>query len=852
MMALSAGHAHAASPLPQERGGKPIAEYLPENIQFDPSVPTPEAFLGANVGAWHIRHDQLVGYMQSLAESSPRVRIEETGRSHENRPLLLLTITAQSNQGKLVSMREKHLENIQTGDSPAATDPLVFYLGYSIHGNEPSGSNAAMVVAYYLAAAQGPEIEQLLRDNIVLLDPSFNPDGLARFAQWANMHKGKTLVADPEHREHKEGWPSGRTNHYWFDLNRDWLLLTHPESQARIRQFHHWRPHILTDHHEMGSNSSYFFQPGVRSRKNPLTPDGNVTLTEAIAKFHASAFDAAGQLYFTEEAFDDFYLGKGSTYPDAHGSIGILFEQASSRGHLQDTVNGPLAFEQTIQNHVTTSLSTLRGGLANKAAILEYQRQFVKETRALAAKDEYAGYLVSLDEDPGRFNALLTLLKQHQIQAQLLNRNFAQDGRSFEANKSIYVPLEQPQYRLIRSLFSTQKTFEDNTFYDVSNWNLALAFNAAYMPVSKRQGRSLATVAIPEDWLQPHSQPVNPGAYAYAFDWQHYYAPALLQGLLQAGVKVRSAGTGFTALLASGEEHQFSSGAIVIPGNLSQPGDLVTLLNQFSQALHIPVFEIKTGLTSAGIDLGSRQMVPVEQPKILLIGGPGTSQYEVGEIWHYLDTRVGLPVTIVDKDRLALIALSDYTHMIFASGSYDGLSEGALIDIGTWVTKGGVLIGHKSALRLFAKQDWLDIRVLKGSKIDEAFETENLKFADKDAYEANKIIAGAVYEAHIDVTHPLFYGFSGDKLPLFKTSNMVLKTDASPYIPAAYYTDEPLLAGFSAPELVSLIAGSTAAVAQIKGLGVVVGLVDNPMFRGYWYGTDKLLSNAIFQSGHIR
>ena len=335
--------------------------YLPTGITYDTSVPTPRSVLGFVVGEWHVRHDQLATYMRVVAETSDRVKIEVTGRTHEQRPLLMLTISSAENLARLEEIRQAHLVlSDPAAPAPDTSDmPVVINLGYSVHGNEASGSNAALLVAYYLAAATGGEIERLLDNAIILLDPSLNPDGLARFAQWANMHRGRVLMADPNHREHREGWPNGRTNHYWFDLNRDWLLAQHPESHARLEQFHRWRPNVLIDVHEMGSSSTYFFQPGVPNRKNPLTPETNVRLTEEIAGFHAEALDSLGSLYYSEETFDDFYYGKGSTYPDAHGSVGILFEQASIRGHLRSTSDGDLSFPFAIRNQLTTTLSTL-------------------------------------------------------------------------------------------------------------------------------------------------------------------------------------------------------------------------------------------------------------------------------------------------------------------------------------------------------------------------------------------------------------------------------------------------------------------------------------------------------------
>ena len=233
------------------------------------------------------------------------------------------------------------------------------------------------------------------------MDPVLNPDGFSRFAQWANSHKGYQLVGQREHREHQEAWPGGRGNHYWFDLNRDWLLCQHPESQARVREFQKWLPNVVADFHEMGSDATYFFQPGVPERRNPLTPLENVEMTSAIAGYHAKALDQIHSRYFTEERFDDFYYGKGSTYPDIHGAVGILFEQASSRGHLMESVNGTFDFPFTIRNQLVTSLSTVEGAVALKEALMDYQRRYFA-AQVNEDKEDTAGYLFGDAHDFGR------------------------------------------------------------------------------------------------------------------------------------------------------------------------------------------------------------------------------------------------------------------------------------------------------------------------------------------------------------------------------------------------------------------------------------------------------------------
>ncbi|MBN2731477.1 MAG: zinc carboxypeptidase, partial [Balneolaceae bacterium] len=392
--------------------------YLPDDVTYNESIPTPEEVIGIVPGEWHVRHDQLVQYMRAVAEASDRVTLTEYGQSYENRTLLYLTITSPSNHQNIEEIRKNHValtDADQSDDLNVEGMPIVFYMGYSIHGDEPSGSNASMLAAYHFAAAQGPEIEERLQNGVILLDPSFNPDGLSRFAHWANTHRGKNINPDPNNMEQNQAWPSGRTNHYWFDLNRDWMLVQHPESQGRIKNFYHWRPNILTDHHEMGTNSTFFFQPGIQSRTNPLTPQKNQDLTKEIAKYHAEILDENKRLYYSEESYDDFYYGKGSTYPDINGSIGILFEQGSSRGHAQESINGVLTFPFTIKNQFLTSLSTFKAGTELRTEILNYQREFFQNAAEEAADADVEGYVYGAKNDQGRTHHFTELLKRHQV-----------------------------------------------------------------------------------------------------------------------------------------------------------------------------------------------------------------------------------------------------------------------------------------------------------------------------------------------------------------------------------------------------------------------------------------------------
>ena len=458
--------------------------YFGDELQhFDPKIPKPSSFLlGENeVGSSHVSHDRLVQYMYALANSSPRILIEDRGKTYEGRPLLLLTVSSKENLNKINQIRENHISftdgNIK---NQSHKRPIIIYQGYSIHGNEPSGSNAALLYAYYLAASNNPKLINQLNNSIILLDPSFNPDGLQRFAHWANTNKSLYLNSDSNDREFSENWPKGRTNHYWFDMNRDWLPVQLPESNVRIETFHKWYPNVLTDHHEMGTNSTFFYQPGIPSRVNPLTPKKNQILTAKIGKYHEKKLSEIGSLFYSEEDYDDFYYGKGSTFPDINGGIGILFEQGSSRGHLQESINGEISFPFTIKNQLMTSLSTLDASIGLKTELLDYQYDFFVNSIKIANKNKNNYTIVGDKKDKSKLFHFYEILKKHKIEIKKLKKNRIVNGIEFEQENSFLIPKNQKNSRLINAMLENRTKFKDSLFYDVSAWSFLHSFDLEY------------------------------------------------------------------------------------------------------------------------------------------------------------------------------------------------------------------------------------------------------------------------------------------------------------------------------------------------------------------------------------
>jgi hypothetical protein len=830
--------------------------YLPPGGSHDPAVPTPRQVLGYEVGEWHVSHDQLAAYVRAVAAAAPeRTRLTEIGRTHEGRPLLHLVISAPANIARLDALREAHARSGRSdGPAPAADAPVVVWLGYSIHGDEASGSNAALLTAYHLAAGRGTEVERLLERAIVIVDPSFNPDGLQRFSTWANMHRGVRLNGDPNHREHVQGWPQGRFNHYWFDLNRDWLLTQHPESQARVREFQRWRPNVLADFHEMQSGATFFFQPGVPSRNNPLTPEGNLALTRALARHHAAAFDAGGSLYYSEEDFDDFYYGKGSTYPDLQGSVGILFEQASARGHLQDTANGPLSFPFAIRNQFWASLSTLRGAVAERSNLLELQRASARSARELARKDGNRAWVFGQVGDAARGLELARLLARHGIEVRRLTRSLESKGQRFEPGSAWVVVADQEQYRLIRTAFETVSEFRDTTFYDVSAWTLPLAFGLPYAGLGGVEAAALGPV---EDALLPAGRfSAVPGAVAYAFSWQGYWAPRAVQRLQDAGVRVRAAGRPLTLSTPQGARRLERGAILVTLGQQSADRARVeATLAEVARLDGIEVLAVSTGLTAEGPDLGSNAVEVLRPIKPLLVVGEGVDPTEAGELWHLIDQRFNLPLTLVEGARLASLDLTPYTHILMVDLRQplpDAFGERTRARLKAWVEAGGTLVASKGAAQLVKQSGMLDLEFVEAPKpAKDAPPAARRDYTDWIGDRDRESLAGAIFMSDLDLSHPLGWGYGARQLPVFRDHTSVIARPANRYASVAAYTPQPLISGYASRDNVTRIAGSAAVIADRVGQGQVIVLTDNPNFRAFWYGPSRLVLNALFMSGFI-
>jgi hypothetical protein len=810
--------------------------YLSDNHPYNPDIPTPQSVLGYEVGEWHVSHDRLVQYMTALAQASERITLENRGYTFERRPLLLLTITSPENHQRIDEIKAQHQQLTTPEGSNLAVEnmPAVLYQGFSIHGNEPSGANAGLLAAYHLAASEDPETLTLLDEVVVLFDPSFNPDGLQRFAYWANTNRSMNLNPDNNDREYSEVWPGGRTNHYWFDLNRDWLPTQLPESQARIKTYIDWLPNVLTDHHEMGTNSSFFFQPGIPDRVNPLTPDMNQKLTQEIGKFHATAFDELGSLYYSEEDYDDFFYGKGSTYPDINGSIGILFEQASSRGHLQNSDNGVLTFPFTIRNQLTAAFSTLKAVKTLRVSLLEYMRSFYSNAAAEAAKSKQKALVFGNPKDPAGAYEMARVMDRHGIQLHKIRQSSRINGQEYPEASSYVVPLNQKKSRLIKALFNIQTQFKDSLFYDISAWSFPHAFNQnySYLNDSKQLGAPLTPLQKPEGTVS------QKGSYAYLFEGHSYYAPKALYSLLSKGIRVKVSMLPFTR---NGVRYDYGTYMVPVQNQSLDADALYALMQSVAKDNALSVLGVNGGSTE-GIDLGSRNFRAVELPKVALLVGDGVRSYDAGEIWHLMDTRYEIPITKIDVRNMDRVDLSSYTHLILPASYGRGLN--AFKDkLKTFAQSGGTIIGYGATLSWLSRNELIDLKFKTTSRT-----AQNIRFDQRNLFRGAEEIGGAIFNTKIDRSHPINFGIHSSYLPVFKNTELFLEPQKNSYDNPILYTSNPLINGYISKENLQTLKNTSFFQSSRLGSGKVIVFTDNTNFRAFWYGTNRLLANALFHA----
>jgi len=857
------------------------AYYFAGKGSFDPAIPTPEQFLGYPIGSHYTRHDEIVAYFKELARLSPKIHVQTIGKTYEERPQIIATITSTANYGKLEQIRQQHITLVDPDKPlPGAGAPVVVLLGYSVHGNETSSGEVSLLTAYYLVASQSDETKKWLDEAVVFIDPSLNPDGRDRAANWYNSYKSWPPVGDGNDKEHVEIWPGGRSNHYLNNLNRDWLNITQVESRNRLEFFHQWYPNVQIDFHEQGANATYYFEPTPKSHQSPIIPQEMYDFNAVLAKYQAASLDEIGSLYFTKENYDNLSPIYGSTYPKFFGGVGATFEEASSGGINRETPNGLLTFPFTIRNHLVTGLATVRGAVAEKTGLFRLQKDFFKSAIEQARANPDKAFVFGDSRDESLTRKFLDLLICHRVRVYELADNITLEGKSFQKGKAYIVPAEQPNFRIVHSIFEENK-LKDSIFYDNTGWSIIHAYGLQYAKVTA----SGFAKGDPVTTLKPIAGEVagGPSSYAYVLSYSDYNASAALYQLLTRSVLVKTAFKPFAVNLTGGGKRSFGYGTLVIPvAAQSIPGDsLYRVLQSVAAATDVRFVGAATGFNAEGIDLGSSNIRAVRKPEVAIAFGQGVNSEEAGQVWFLLNQHLNLPVVKIDVGTFQRASLKRYNTLVLVGGNYSEWDKNVVAKIREWVNDGGTLITFQTATAWAIRQEIAHASVLdpifadrrnamaeaptsgnvRRSTADSArgdtaiskgrgrrgtSEGDRLDYVRQTDVEGAKRINGAIFQSDLDISNPIGFGVNDRRLFINKNGPTILVPSKNRYGTVAQYTANSFVNGYASKENITRVDNSAAIVTTNEGTGSVILFADDPTYRNYWLGTSRLFLNALF------
>lgn len=798
------------------------------------TIQSPSSFLGYELGSHFSRHHQVMDYYRYLANTLPeQVKLSPYGTTYEGRELTIAYISTPENIRNLEQIQKAHMESIRGGNTP---EIAVVWLSYNVHGNESVSTEASMQTIFELLTQK----QDWLKNTLVIMDPCINPDGRDRYVNWYNQFQNSPYNADPYSKEHREPWLSGRPNHYMFDLNRDWAWLTQKESQARLKVFTQWLPHIHVDFHEQGVDEPYYFAPAAEPLHEVIT-QWQKDFQREIGKNHARYFDAQGWYYFTKESFDLLYPSYGDTYPTYNGGIGMTYEQGGSgRAGLGviTTYGDTLTLKDRIAHHHTTGLSTVE--MASKNA-LKLNQEFQKFYKGQQYR--YKSYVMQGDAD--KIEALTALLDAHQIEYGFTDANGIK-GRGYREQKEtnmntsgskLVVSTNQLKGTLVKVLFEPETKLNDSLTYDITAWSLPYAYGLDAVASERLIQAKTSTVK------QQQFTALSGPSYAWVTDWNSMKDARFLADLLKHNLKVFYHMEAFEL-----EGKSFPAGSLIIPGaDNKKQKDLVGLLQTLSEKHNKALFPVTTGFVDKGKDFGSDKVRLVPKVKVAAYSGGSSATLNFGEIWHFFEQQLGYPISVLDASYFSRVDLSDYDVLILPE-LYQ-LEAGEMEQIKNWVKSGGKLIAIGDALEpLSADADFgLEAKIAEPDSTEQE-KGKLLPYASGEREYIKQLITGAVYKAQVDPTHPLAYGYdnsyftlklSGKAYELLNRGNAVYLTEgASP------------LSGFAGSEVKKLQGNSLVFGTQSLGKGEVVYLVDNPLFRGFWENGKLFFANAVFMVGN--
>jgi hypothetical protein len=818
---------------------------------------SPEEFLGYKIGTRYTPHWKVVSYFQYVTQTLPTmVKLQQYGETNEHRPLYLTYISSEENMRNLENIRQNNLRLANLAKdkmAPVEETPVIVWLSYNVHGNETSSSEAALLTIFALTDPKNAQTKEWLKNTVVIMDPCVNPDGRDRYVNWFNSIVGTQYNPRLDSREHREPWPGGRTNHYNFDLNRDWAWQTQIESQQRIVQYNQWMPQVHVDYHEQGINQPYYFAPAAQPYHETITQwqrDFQVT----IGKNHAKYFDKNGWLYFTKEVFDLFYPSYGDTYPIYNGAIGMTYEQGGggAGGLGADTDEGDtLTLYDRAIHHFTTSLSTVEIASLNASSLIKEYRKFFNNAVS-GAVGEYKAYVIkNTPQDAERIAALLKLLDKNGIQygtgsgaGKGFNYHTGKEEAFTITNGDVVISAAQPRATMVRVLFEPQSKLVDSATYDITAWSMPYVYGVnAY---ASKQSINTAPGKILADPVQN----AVADAYGYVIRWQGVSSAKAVTQLLKQGVKVR-----FSEMPFELNGQSFARGSVIVlkKGNDKFGGTLPQLVAKACTENNVKVNTVTTGMVDKGFDFGSSKVHPVKAPKVALLTGDGVGSNAAGEVWHFFEKELNYPITLINAADISRAKWSDIDVLIMPDGNYRFLGEKSTADqFYQWIRSGGRVVALESAVGQLSRQEWSILKLKKDDEKDTVGKKDPYvslrSFENRERDEIPATTPGSIYKVDIDNSHPLMYGYPAYYYTL-KMDNLVYDFMKEDGWNAGVIKKDSQLAGFVGYKLKKKLKDGLVFGVQDIGRGAVSYITDDVLFRNFWENGKLMICNAVFMVG---
>lgn len=801
---------------------------------FSNNIKSPAEFLGYEIGERFTRHHKVIDYFKYVSDKLTNVKLEKYGETNEHRSLYIGIISSEENIKNIDEIRRSNTSQMSGASNNNTNKKAIVWLSYNVHGNEASSSEAAMLTLFELATSQ----KHLLKNTVVIIDPSSNPDGRDRYVNWYHQVKSTPYNTDINGKEHHEPWPSGRPNHYLFDLNRDWAWATQVETKHRIAVYNKWMPHIHVDFHEQYMNNPYYFAPAAAPYHTNITK-WQRDFQVAIGNNNAMYFDKKGWLYFTKERFDLFYPSYGDTYPSFMGAIGLTYEQA---GHslaglgVKTDENEILTLKDRAYHHLTSGLSTVEIANNNAEKLnIEFTRFFKND--ALTYKS-----FVLKNDNQDKINRLKALLDIHEITYEVAKNGSVkgydystqQNDKMFVSQSDLVIHTDQPKGKMVHVLFEPKAAIVDSLTYDITAWSLPYAYGFKAI-ASKNKVASTKNKAT----NKPIINEINTNAYAYISKWNSVKDARFLADLLQNNIVPRYSEKAFNT---AGKFYE--KGSLILLRNDNKNNDfdarLIEIANKHQRKLNV----VTSGLVSEGADFGSPYVKPIKQQQILVLSGDETNSLNFGEIWHFFEKELQYPITILQTKDLPEVELFKYDVIILPSGYYSHIVHKKVLEnLKKWVSNGGTIVAMGNALSLFADTNGFALR--EKSNEQNASSSLMIPYDKRERKSVEKMITGSIFKSNVDTSHPLAFGYENYYFSL-KVGAKNYHYLENGYNVAYFSEDTKNVSGFAGKEAVKNVPKSLLFGVDTIGNGSVVYMTNNPLFRAFWENGKLIVANAVF------